>query len=51
MKAVVYQKYGPSAALNPKLFRTLGENRDRLMGSNGGCALWKKPKWIMSLLS
>jgi MoaA/NifB/PqqE/SkfB family radical SAM enzyme len=37
-------------ALNSKLFRRLQENRDRLMESNGGCALWKKPEWVKSLM-
>lgn len=38
-------------ALNSKLFRALRENRDQLMESNGGCALWKKPEWVKSLLT
>ena len=38
-------------ALNSKLFRTLRANRDRLMESNGGCALWKNPEWVKSLMS
>ncbi len=37
-------------ALNSKLFKTLRENRDQLMESNGGCALWKKPEWVKSLM-
>jgi MoaA/NifB/PqqE/SkfB family radical SAM enzyme len=36
-------------ALNSKLFRALRANRDQLMESNGGCALWKKPEWVKSL--
>ena len=38
-------------ALDSKLFRTLRANRDKLMESNGGCALWKKPDWVKSLMS
>jgi MoaA/NifB/PqqE/SkfB family radical SAM enzyme len=38
-------------ALNSKLFRALRENRDQLMESNGGCALWKKPEWVKSLMT
>jgi MoaA/NifB/PqqE/SkfB family radical SAM enzyme len=38
-------------ALNSRLFRTLRENRDKLMESNGGCALWKKPEWVKSLIT
>lgn len=38
-------------ALNSRLFKVLQENRDKLMESNGGCALWKKPEWVKSLLS
>jgi len=38
-------------ALNSRLFKALRENRDQLMESNGGCALWKKPEWVKSLLS
>jgi MoaA/NifB/PqqE/SkfB family radical SAM enzyme len=38
-------------ALNSKLFRDLRANRDQLMESNGGCALWKKPEWVKSLLT
>lgn len=37
-------------ALNSKLFVRLRENRDQLMESNGGCALWKKPEWVKSLM-
>jgi MoaA/NifB/PqqE/SkfB family radical SAM enzyme len=37
-------------ALNSKLFRTLRANRDKLMESNGGCALWNKPEWVKSLM-
>jgi MoaA/NifB/PqqE/SkfB family radical SAM enzyme len=37
-------------ALNSKLFKALRENRDQLMESNGGCALWKKPEWVRSLM-
>lgn len=37
-------------ALNSKLFAALRENHDKLMESNGGCALLKKPKWVRSLL-
>jgi MoaA/NifB/PqqE/SkfB family radical SAM enzyme len=37
-------------ALNSKLFKTLRANRDQLMESNGGCALWKKPEWVKSLI-
>ncbi len=36
-------------ALNSPLFKALQANRDRLMESNGGCALWKKPEWVKSL--
>ncbi|MGA9140161.1 MAG: radical SAM protein [Methanocella sp.] len=36
-------------ALNSRLFAKLRENRDQLMESNGGCALWKKPEWVKSL--
>ncbi len=38
-------------ALNSRLFKVLQENRDKLMESNGGCALWKKPEWVKSLMS
>ncbi len=38
-------------ALNSRLFRALRENRDQLMESNGGCALWKKPEWVKTLLA
>jgi MoaA/NifB/PqqE/SkfB family radical SAM enzyme len=38
-------------ALNSRLFRALRENRDQLMESNGGCALWKKPEWVKSLIT
>jgi MoaA/NifB/PqqE/SkfB family radical SAM enzyme len=38
-------------ALNSKLFKKLQENRDQIMESNGGCALWKKPEWVKSLLT
>jgi MoaA/NifB/PqqE/SkfB family radical SAM enzyme len=38
-------------ALNSRLFKVLQENRDQLMESNGGCALWKKPEWVKSLLT
>jgi MoaA/NifB/PqqE/SkfB family radical SAM enzyme len=37
-------------ALNSRLFKKLRENRDQLMESNGGCALWKKPEWVKSLM-
>lgn len=37
-------------ALNSRLFKALQANRDRLMESNGGCALWKKPEWVKSLI-
>ena len=37
-------------ALNSRLFKALQENRDQLMESNGGCALWKKPEWVKSLM-
>lgn len=37
-------------ALNSKFLRALRENRDQLMESDGGCALWKKPEWVRSLL-
>jgi len=37
-------------ALNSKLFKALRENHDKLMESNGGCALLKKPEWVKSLL-
>jgi len=37
-------------ALNSRLFKALRENRDQLMESNGGCALWKKPEWVKSLM-
>ncbi len=37
-------------ALNSRLFRALQKNRGQLMESNGGCALWKKPEWVKSLL-
>jgi len=37
-------------ALNSRLFKALRENRDKLMESNGGCALSKKPEWVKSLL-
>jgi|SRR5271157_2007937 len=37
-------------ALNSKLFKALQANRDQLMESNGGCALWKKPEWVKSLM-
>jgi MoaA/NifB/PqqE/SkfB family radical SAM enzyme len=37
-------------ALNSRLFQALQQNRDQLMESNGGCALWKKPEWVRSLL-
>ena len=37
-------------ALNSRLFKTLREHRDQLMESNGGCALWKKPEWVKSLM-
>jgi len=37
-------------ALNSPLFRALQANRDKLMESNGGCALWKKPEWVKSLM-
>ena len=37
-------------ALNSRLFRALQEYRGQLMESNGGCALWKKPEWVKSLL-
>lgn len=37
-------------ALNSRLFKALRENRDHLMESNGGCALWKKPEWVKSLM-
>jgi MoaA/NifB/PqqE/SkfB family radical SAM enzyme len=37
-------------ALNSRLFRALQENRGQLMESNGGCALWKKPGWVKTLL-
>lgn len=38
-------------ALNSKFLRALRENRDQLMESDGGCALWKKPEWVKSLLA
>jgi MoaA/NifB/PqqE/SkfB family radical SAM enzyme len=38
-------------ALNSELFRALRANRHQLMESNGGCALWKKPDWVKSLMS
>jgi MoaA/NifB/PqqE/SkfB family radical SAM enzyme len=38
-------------ALDSRLFRALRANRDQLMESNGGCALWKKPEWVKSLMS
>ena len=37
-------------ALNSKFLKALRENRDQLMESDGGCALWKKPEWVRSLL-
>ncbi len=37
-------------ALNSRRFKALRENRDQLMESNGGCALWKKPEWVKSLM-
>ena len=37
-------------ALRSRLFQKLRENRDQLMESNGGCALWKKPEWVKSLM-
>jgi MoaA/NifB/PqqE/SkfB family radical SAM enzyme len=37
-------------ALGSRLFRALQANRDRLMESNGGCALWKKPEWVKTLM-
>ncbi|OPY30416.1 MAG: pyrroloquinoline quinone biosynthesis protein PqqE [Methanocella sp. PtaU1.Bin125] len=37
-------------ALNSRLFKALQEHRDQLMESNGGCALWKKPEWVKSLM-
>ena len=37
-------------ALNSKLFKALRENHDKLMESNGGCALLKKPEWVKLLL-
>jgi MoaA/NifB/PqqE/SkfB family radical SAM enzyme len=37
-------------ALNSKLFQALRANRDQLMESNGGCALWRKPEWVKSLM-
>jgi MoaA/NifB/PqqE/SkfB family radical SAM enzyme len=37
-------------ALNSKLLKTIRENRDQLMESDGGCALWKKRPWVTSLL-
>ncbi|HMK45428.1 MAG TPA: radical SAM protein [Methanocella sp.] len=38
-------------ALDSRLFRALRENRGRLMESNGGCALWRNPEWVKSLLA
>ncbi|WP_174591038.1 radical SAM protein [Methanocella conradii] len=38
-------------ALNSRLFRALQENRDKLMESGGGCALWRKPEWVKSLMA
>jgi MoaA/NifB/PqqE/SkfB family radical SAM enzyme len=37
-------------ALNSRLFKVLRENHDKLMESNGGCALVKQQEWIKSLL-
>ena len=37
-------------ALDSKFLKALRENRDQLMESDGGCALWKKPEWVRSLL-
>jgi MoaA/NifB/PqqE/SkfB family radical SAM enzyme len=37
-------------ALNSRLFKSLQANRDQLMESNGGCALWKKTDWVKSLM-
>lgn len=39
------------AALSSPLFKKLQANRDRLMEHNGGCALWNKPEWVLSLLN
>ena len=37
-------------ALNSRLFRKLREHHDQLIESNGGCALWKRPEWVKSLM-
>ena len=37
-------------ALGSKLLRTLRDNHGRILESNGGCALWKKPAWARSLI-
>jgi MoaA/NifB/PqqE/SkfB family radical SAM enzyme len=38
-------------ALNSRLLRVLRDNHDQILESDGGCALWKKPEWVKSLLS
>lgn len=41
-KAFIFVEHNP-VQTNSRLFRALQENRDKLMESGGGCALWRKP--------
>ncbi|MCD1294208.1 radical SAM protein [Methanocella sp. CWC-04] len=37
-------------ALQSDFLRTIRENHEELMESDGGCAIWKKREWVSSLL-
>jgi MoaA/NifB/PqqE/SkfB family radical SAM enzyme len=38
-------------ALDSKLLRALRNNHAKILESNGGCALWKNPGWVKSLMT